>query len=48
MAFIRVDFNRWKDESESDEDEDQFEDGLENVSNPFVSKGFNFFVTANA
>ena len=38
-----MDFNRWKDEDESDEDDDQFQDGLENV-NFSMSKGLCLFL----
>ncbi|XP_003383733.1 PREDICTED: prostaglandin E synthase 3-like [Amphimedon queenslandica] len=31
VPYLQVDFNRWKDEDESDEDVDQFNDGLENL-----------------
>ena len=31
LPYVKIDFNRWKDEDDSEEDEDQFEDGLENL-----------------
>jgi prostaglandin-E synthase len=31
VPFVKVDFNRWKDEDESDEEDDQFDDGLQNL-----------------